>query len=197
VSTDALNQIRGRLTQTFRAYLDASERGPERAIAVKKAAELLADARELFYDSDGNADLMGRSYDYRMFVGGALDEAGVPKDERNALTSAIRFHISPIMHERHGEELASRGLDSGSTRDRARARRKQEAAVTRLFGGGAPITDVEDILRLTDLITGALARVRAPDEDFGAVSEALHRVVVAASDAQKRVALDARLPPAS
>ena len=74
---------------------------------VKRAAELLADARELFYTRDGEPDLLGRSYEYRVFVSETMDGAGVPKGDRASLMAAVRFHISPILHERHGEELAA------------------------------------------------------------------------------------------
>ena len=186
VSTDSLDDIRDRLIDAFRAYL-AAEQGPERAIAVKKAAELLADAREHFYDSEGLPDLTGRSYDYRVFVGEAINAAGVPKAERNSLTASIRFQISPILHERHGEELAARGLDSGSTRDRARARRRQSSAILNLFGKGSPIRSADDIQRLAELVTSALERVRPADADVPAASEVLHQIVIAASEAQQRV----------
>jgi len=186
VGTDSLDEIRDRLTETFRSYVSL-EKGPERAIAVKKAAALLADARELFYTRDGEPDLLGRSYEYRVFVGEAMDDARIPKSDRSSLMAAVRFHISPILHERHGGELAARGLDGGSIRDRARQRRQEDAAIIRFFGGGAPIKDADEVIRLADLVVGAFSRVHAVTGDLGAASDAVTRAVKELADAQKRI----------
>jgi len=159
-------------------------------IVVKRAAELLADARELFYTRDGEPDLLGRSYEYRVFVSETMDGAGVPKADRTSLMAAVRFHISPILHERHGEELAARGLDGGSTRDRARERRQEDASIIRLFGGGAPITDADDVIRLAELVIGASSRIHAITGDLSAASGAVARAMNELADVQKRLTHD-------
>lgn len=189
VSTHSLDDTRDRLAGTFRSYLSL-KKGPERVIVVKRAAELLADARELFYTRDGEPDLLGRSYEYRVFVSETMDGAGVPKADRTSLMAAVRFHISPILHERHGEELAARGLDGGSTRDRARERRQEDASIIRLFGGGAPITDADDVIRLAELVIGASSRIHAITGDLSAASGAVARAMNELADVQKRLTHD-------
>ncbi|UVK59042.1 hypothetical protein SEA_CEN1621_24 [Microbacterium phage Cen1621] len=186
-----LDTLRSDASRAMRAYIDAPGPGPERAIATKAAASALVDARELFYDRDGAPDLLGRSYEYRLFVKSALDEAGVPQSDRAGLQAAIRYQVSPILHERHGEELESRGLDSGSTRDRARRRRERESSILRVFGGGAPITNLDDATLAAHLARVAFTRIR-PVEDASArdieeLAEAFTRAASAGRDAAKRV----------
>ena len=189
----AIDELRKRAAKHMRAWRNADS-PQERATATKGAAETLADARTHFYDRDGKADLLGRSYDYRLFVKGALDDAGIPQVARSSLQAAIRYHISPILHERHGEELVERGLTSGSTRDRGRQRRERESAVLHAFNGGAPITDYAEVVQVAHLARAAFNRVRHVDvpSDGSAelITEAFTRAAKAARDAAARATGD-------
>jgi hypothetical protein len=188
---DTLDDIRARASEGMRGYL--ANEGPERTRGVRQAAEALAEARGHFYNREGAPDLLGRSYDYRQWVKAALDEADVPPSERPSLQSAIRFHISPILRDRYGEEeLTDLGLKPGSTVERGSRRRQRDARTLGLFRGGPPISDFDDALLVANLARLAVTRVTeapsASSRDLSELAGAFTRLATAAREASKRVA---------
>ena len=192
MSTSTLDDLREKASAGMRAFMLAGNPGPERTIATLQAAEALAEAREHFYDREGAPDLLGRSYEYRLFVRSALDAADVPPGERSFIQNAIRYQMSTILHEKHGEELESRGLSNGSARDRGRRRRDRESAIIRVFGGGGPITSADDLELMANLSRAAFNRVLerpddADEETADALAKAFTRAATGAKNAAARL----------
>ncbi|QWY81847.1 hypothetical protein SEA_HONK_24 [Microbacterium phage Honk] len=188
---ETLDDIRTRASEGMRGYL--ANEGPERTRGVRQAAEALAEARSHFFNREGEPDILGRSYDYRQWVKAALDDADVPPSTRPSLQSAIRFHISPILRERYGEdELTDLGLKPGSTVERGSRRRQRDARTLGLFRGGPAIDDLDDALLVANLARLAVTRVvvisTATPKDIAELSAAFTRLAAAARDAAKRVA---------
>ncbi|WWV91858.1 hypothetical protein GMYAFLOJ_CDS0028 [Microbacterium phage phiMiGM15] len=189
MTSPELDEIKRRAADGMRGYLD--HEGAERTINAKKIAEALVDARPLFYTRNGDPDYLGSSHAYRAFVSSALDEAGVPKADRSSLQAAIRYHVSPMLRDRYGEEVARLGLEPGSTRERARRRSERDARIISLFSGGGEITDVDDALLAANLSRLAVSRVSgvpgAGKVDKGLVRDAFEKLETAVGEARRRI----------
>ncbi len=184
-----LAELSQRAQEGMRAYIDGS--GPERTMGTKAAAEALVEARALFRNRDGGPDLLGRSHDYREWVSATLNDANVPGEARTNLQAAIRHHVSPILRERYGDDVAELGLQPGSSVERRKVRRERDAHILNLVTGGAPISDVDDTLLLANVARVAVNRVvadaDAPEPVTTEAAAALRRLASAATSAAKRV----------
>lgn len=99
---------------------------------LRRAAELLVEARLHFLTAEGEPDWKGRTYAYRTWYGGLLSDAGLSPAERETVSATIRYHVGNVMRERLSpEELAEAGLSAPSPIDRARLQRDTRAAIVR------------------------------------------------------------------
>lgn len=190
--TATLDELREQASEGMRGYL--ALKGAARAEATHTAAEAVAQAREHFETRNGDPDLLGRSSGYREWLKETMDYANVPDAARNNLQAALRFRISPILHERHGDELARRGLTAGSAAERGRHRKARERRTLALFGGGSPVTDLDDALLIANLARLATNRVislpEATPHEASVVSTNFAQLAKAAREASRRLSPD-------
>ncbi len=142
----------------MRTFMHSKER-EVRTMAARAAAVALVDARPHFQMRDGSPDLLGRSAEYREFVTRAQDEAGVPRDDRASVQAAIRYHVSPLLRERHAKEVEALGLSAGSSVERGRRRKERDSRVVSLFAGGSELDDVHDVSMVANLARLGVSRV--------------------------------------
>ncbi|WDS52131.1 hypothetical protein SEA_UTZCHIPS_25 [Microbacterium phage UtzChips] len=190
-TTPALNSIRTRAANGMRGY--ETHAGAERTLFAKEVAEALIEARTHFVTRDGKPGYLGRSGDYRAFVAEALTEAGVPRENRAALQAAIRYHVSPLLRERFGEEVEALGLEPGSSVERARRRKERDSRILSVFAGGSEINDPSDVSLVANLARLAVTRVSAMPSDTPALTLARTReefthLAEAVAAAEKRIA---------
>lgn len=174
----------------MRGYI--SHEGPERTLHAKEVAEALIDARTHFFTRDGEPDYLGRSHEYRAWVSSALDAASVPKADRSSLQAAIRYHVSPMLRDRFGDEVSALGLEPGSTVERARRRKERDARLIGLFSGGGEVTELDDVLLIAAASRLAVRRVSglpgADDSNRALAEDDFKRLEKAVADARKRIA---------
>ncbi|WNN93982.1 hypothetical protein SEA_NITRO_26 [Arthrobacter phage Nitro] len=129
---------------------------------LREAAQLFIDAREHFYTKEGEPDWLGRTHAYRLWVREVMTGAHVPPEDVTSLQAAIRYHSGNMLRERLDDDtLEDLGLKKLSPRERSIQKRERTSGTLNLFGGGAEISDPEDIIRACTLIEAALKRVNA------------------------------------
>lgn len=150
---------------------------------LREAARQFVDAREHFYTKEGDPDWLGRTHAYRLWVREVMSEAHVPGEEVTSLQAAIRYHSGNMLRDRLDDDtLDALGLKKSSPRERSVEKRERTSSTLNLFGGGAEISDPEDIVRACALIEAALKRVNAatvaglPAKERRATRAALLRV---------------------
>lgn len=159
-TTISLPDIQKAATEAIHRSLSSSD--SVRTDLLREAAQLFIDAREHFYTKDGEPDWLGRTHAYRLWVREIMSGANVPGDEITSLQAAIRYHSGNMLREKLDDDtLADLGLKKSSPRERSVEKRERTSGTLNLFGGGAEITDPEDIIRACSLIEAALKRVNA------------------------------------
>lgn len=191
VTTSELNALQRRAARGIRAYL--ADETDARVAHIKDVAATLMDARLLFTNRDGQPDYLGRSHNYRQFVSATFDEALVPKGRRNAVQSAIRYHLSPLLRERVGDQAEELGIDPESAGERMRRQKARDYLIVTLFAGGSDLEDVDHISTVANLSRRAVSRVAGfpadtPREDAVAITDEFKRLEEAVSAARKRLA---------
>lgn len=89
-----------------------------RTVALKQLAGLLVDLRSQF-ERNGMPDWNGRSFQYRAFVSGIFDGAGLSDKERKDVVGLLRYHVGNELRERISpEELRKAGLKVESPKQR-------------------------------------------------------------------------------
>jgi hypothetical protein len=184
-----LEEIQRRVADGMRSYM--SHEGAERTVAAKEVAEALVDARELIQTREGEPDYRGRSNAYRTFVTEALDQAGVPRGDRPSLQSNLRYHVSPILRQRHPNIAEELGINPDSFAERARRRADRDGHIVSLFSGGSELDEVEDVLLVANLARLAVSRVsgvpRASSVDKLLVQDAYSSLEQAVGRARERI----------
>jgi hypothetical protein len=153
----AVAKLQRRVADGFRTYM--AHEGAERTLAAKDIADAIMEARAMFQARDGSPDLLGRSADYRAFIAGAQDLAGVPKSLRPTIMAAVRYHVSTLLRERYSEEVGALGLSPESAVDRARRRKEQDTRILALFAGGSELEDPSELSRVASLARLGVSRV--------------------------------------
>lgn len=173
--------------------LSESRQAPsrERAALLREAAEGFITAREHFFDRAGEPDWKGRTHAYRQWIQEAMSIAHVPPEETATLSAAVRYHSGNVLRERLDDEtLEDLGLRKASPRERSIEKRERHAETLSIFGGGgAEITDVDEILAALRSMKVVLVRVNTSSLTKAkrrTVAEAVAEVVEAA----KRIAGD-------
>lgn len=161
----------------------------ERTALLRETARRFIDARAHFFTREGEPDWLGRTYAYRTWVREVMSAAHVPGDEVTSLQAAIRYHSGNLLRDRlDEEELGELGLRKESPRERSIEKRERSSGTLNIFGGGAELASVEEILQLCTLTERALARVnvdslaKLPAKDRKAAREALRRVATRAEE---------------
>lgn len=162
VMSNTLAQLLERAVAGVRGYLEHD--GAARTPYAKEAAEALVEARSHFFSTDGTPDYLGRSREYREFVAQTFAQAEVPEANRASLGAVIRYHISPILRERFGEEVEALGLEPGSLLDRKKRRRDRDARIIAVFAGGPYFDDLSDVRLVASLARLAFTRVAGVPE---------------------------------
>ncbi|QNJ56527.1 hypothetical protein SEA_NIOBE_27 [Arthrobacter phage Niobe] len=158
--TATLPEIQKAATDAIYRSLGAPD--TERTALLREAARKFVEAREHFYTKDGDPDWLGRTHAYRLWVREVMSEAHVPGEDVTSLQAAIRYHSGNVLRERLDDDaLESLGLKRTSPRERSVEKRERTSGTLNLFGGGAEISDPEDIIRACTLIEAALKRVNA------------------------------------
>ncbi|AYN57744.1 hypothetical protein PBI_DRMANHATTAN_24 [Arthrobacter phage DrManhattan] len=158
--TATLPDIQAAATDAIYRSLGASDN--VRTDLLREAARLFIDAREHFYTKDGDPDWLGRTHAYRLWVREVMSGAHVPGDEITSLQAAIRYHAGNMLRDKLDDDaLDALGLKKSSPRERSIEKRVKTSGTLNLFGGGAEITEAEDIVRACYLIEAALKRVNA------------------------------------
>lgn len=133
-----------------------------RTALLREAAHYFIEAREHFFTKEGEPDWLGRTHAYRLWVREVMTGAHVPGEDVTSLQAAIRYHSGNMLREKLDDEtLADLGLKKSSPRERSVEKRERTSGTLNLFGGGAEISDPEDIVRACSLIEAALKRVNA------------------------------------
>ena len=100
---------------------------------MRRAAEVMLDLRQTFTDRNGQVDIAGNSYPYRLAVREVMSRANVEGAERARVMNTIRYHLGNILRERFtAEELEEMGLDPRSPLARQKADREQRSRVLRV-----------------------------------------------------------------
>lgn len=156
---------------------------------LREAAKNFIDARAHFFTREGDPDWLGRTYAYRTWVREVMGAAHVPGDEVSSLQAAIRYHSGNLLRDRLNEEQISQlGLRVESPKQRSVEKRERTSETLNLFGGGAELTTLNEILQLSTLTERALARVNAaaiadlPAKERKAARAALRRVAELAEE---------------
>lgn len=158
--TASLPDIQKTATEAIHASLTASD--AVRTELLREAAKLFIDAREHFYTKEGEPDWLGRTHAYRLWVREIMSGAHVPGEDITSLQAAIRYHSGNMLRDRLDDSaLSDLGLKKSSPRERSVEKRERTSGTLNLFGGGAEISDPEDIVRACALIEAALKRVNA------------------------------------
>ena len=106
--------------------------GRTRSDLLRQLAEVVVDLRASFETKDGAPDLSGRSHAYRQCMGDVYTRAHVPRDDFDTIQSALRYHVSNLLHERYStEDLSAAGLSTLPARRRLDVRREAYLALTR------------------------------------------------------------------
>lgn len=86
-------------------------------------ADVLVSARSMFRTEDG-VDWGGRSWEYRQFIGGIYDEAGMDSATRHPIQAAVRYHVGNLLRATvEPDELERVGLLGTSPKDRLSTQR--------------------------------------------------------------------------
>ncbi|UIW13442.1 hypothetical protein SEA_AMYEV_26 [Arthrobacter phage Amyev] len=158
--TATLPEIQKAATDAIHRSLGASD--AVRTELLREAAQLFIDAREHFFTKEGEPDWLGRTHAYRLWIREVMSGARVPGESVTSLQAAIRYHSGNMLRERLDDDtLADLGLKKSSPRERSVEKRERTSGTLNLFGGGAEISDPEDIIRACSLIEAALKRVNA------------------------------------
>ncbi|WP_067201151.1 hypothetical protein [Microbacterium sp. XT11] len=191
--SNTLAQLLERAVAGVRGYLE--HEGPERAPYAKAAAAALVEARSHFFSADGTPDYLGRSREYREFVAQTFAEAEVPEAYRAKLGSVLRYHVSPILRERFGEEVEALGLEPGSLQDRKKRRRDRDARIIAIFAGGPYITELSDLRLIASLARLAFTRIAGmpegtPETTAARVRDEYAKLAETLDEARKRLDSD-------
>jgi hypothetical protein len=99
---------------------------------LRQVAERMADLRAQCLTSDGEIDWRGAGWQYRSAAAEVYGMAGLRGDDKETVTSNLRYHIGNELRERlTAEELASAGLSCSSPRQKSviiRARQQERLA---------------------------------------------------------------------
>lgn len=180
------------LTETATAALGRYYTGPEadRTERLRDTAKAFVAAREHFFTREGSPDWLGRTYAYRRWVREAMDAAHVPADDLPTIQSAIRYHTGNVLRDYlDPETLDALGLKHSSPRERSVEKRERNSGTLSLFGGGAAITEADDVdhaVALVETFLRRLALADAPAKDRRRAAASLKDLckhVCAAADA--------------
>lgn len=140
--THDLVEIRDRAARAIRTARSIPR--DEATPYLREAAERFVDARALMLTPEGEPDWSGRSWEYRRWIGDVMGAAGVAPGDRAALLSAIRHHVSNVLHTRLDEDtLVSLGLRPIDARERSVEKRARQSRVLSAFRGGPRLDDPE------------------------------------------------------
>lgn len=150
------------LMESATAALARYHTGPEsdRTERLRDTARAFIAAREHFFTREGTPDWLGRTYAYRRWVREVMDAAHVPQDDLPTIQSAIRYHTGNMLREYlDPETLDALGLKHSSPRERSIEKRERNSGTLNLFGGGATITEADDVVQAVALVETFLRRL--------------------------------------
>lgn len=163
-STQSLQSLMDRAVGALRRYYSGPE--SERTECLRETAAAFVDARQHFFTREGTPDWLGRTYAYRSWVREAMGAANVPGDDLPTIQSAIRYHTGNALRAQLDEDqMDALGLKHSSPRERSVEKRERNSGTLALFGGGAPISDPEDVLTAAALVETFTRRIRFADMD--------------------------------
>lgn len=158
----------------------------ERTEALRTVAESFVAARQHFFNKDGAADLLGRSFAYRTWVRETMTLGGVEPSRSSTVMAAIRYHSGNVLREwLSAAQLESIGARKESPRQRSAEVRGRTSETAALLTGNRRIDTPEEVLALATAATAALGRV-SPEaisgraKDRRAAREALAGLAAAA-----------------
>jgi len=115
-----------------------------RTSVLRRLAPVIVELRSRFTLEDGRPDWSGRSPAYRAQMSDLYERVGLPKDQRDTVQAAMRYHIGNLIRERAPkDELLSVGLTATAPRQRSTATREARAAMTAAAGGTTPRHEVD------------------------------------------------------
>lgn len=158
-NTLALETLQQEAADSLRAYREAGD--DEKTAHLRETARLFVDAREHFFNKEGEPDWRGRTYAYRQWVSGTMSLANIRPEDHATVQGAIRYHAGSALRAKLGpEKTAALGLRADAPVTRAADSRRKSARVLNLFGSaGAAITDPEEIGEVLDTVAATLARI--------------------------------------
>lgn len=142
--------------------------GRNRTDLLKEAAENIVALRARFTLDDGRPDWSGRSAGYREVIRSIYDGAFIPKDYRDTLQSALRYHVGNLVRERVAEdELRAVGLTSPAPKERLARNREVVFALAASAGGQSVLRNPVEAVARSVVILEAIRRedVEALDHD--------------------------------
>ncbi|AYN58506.1 hypothetical protein HOU70_gp25 [Arthrobacter phage Liebe] len=174
-STVSLSSLRDTATTALGRYYTGAE--SDRTARLRETAQAFVAAREFFFTREGLPDWLGRTYAYRRWVREVMDLARVPADDLPTIQSAVRYHTGNVLREHlDPDTLDALGLKHSSPRERSVEKRERNSGTLSLFGGGAAITDPDDVVRAAALVETFLRRLDlagSPKGDRRRAAEAL------------------------
>jgi hypothetical protein len=190
-----LPDLQARAVESLRLY--ALGKG-ERTGHLRDVATAFVEARQHFFTKDGDPDWLGRTYTYRTWVGDTMTLANIPREDVSSLQASIRYHTGNVLRDGRLDEetLADLGLRSESPRERSLEKRSAHSATLSIFGGGgAAITDGDELLSALRMVEGALRRVdlvavgalpAGKRTDIAGAAEAVYKPLKGIADAARK-----------
>ena len=113
--------------KSLRSYMSS---GRNNAAHLREAATFIVQLRALFTLADGRIDWGGRTHGYREQAAAIYRRAGVAKEDRDGVQSALRYHVGAELRRRvSAEGIRDAGLTANSPRERITAARNITAAL--------------------------------------------------------------------
>lgn len=162
--------------------LKAYQTGPEndRTDHLRAVARHVVAARPHFFTKDGEPDWLGRTYAYRRWIREVMTLANVPASDTSTVQAAVRYHTGAALRAKlTPEQLEDLGLRVESPRERSALKREAYNATLAIFsGGGAELTDPEEIVAALRTMEAVLRRIVPPTSrrDASAVQAAAESV---------------------
>jgi len=153
-----LDRLQQAAAAAIRRWDNGSE--SERTEALREVAESFVAARKHFYNKDGDADLLGRSFAYRTWVRETMSLGGIEPSRSSAVMASIRYHSGNVLRDwLSAAQLEAIGARAESPRQRAAEVRSRTTESAALIAGNRRIETPEEVVALATAATAALGRV--------------------------------------
>jgi hypothetical protein len=153
-------EIQRKSINALRRYVSARDEDSWRKTPYLRAvAEQFVILRELFLNERGEPDWRGQTWEYKQAVQEVFTLGGIPSDEHETVSAAIRYHVGNILRDKLDEsEITGIGLRVAKPSERGNERRaRQQETLAKLQGAGKSAS--------ADLLSSSLAMLSEVEPD--------------------------------